>query len=437
MQYNQPYGKPPEVTWGDTPYVNGNPSTGLQGSIPPAASIEYPQRELVNLMRDTTLITPNNSDLHQLSKSIMTGMMHYGVDAGVKNALQVNMQPAPDSYYDGMFVFVVAAFTNDGPTTVNMNGLGAKNVVRRGGDPLGPGDIIANYKSLLCYSKLHGNFELYGVNFAAGGGGFLPILSANTTWYVDASIGSDTLFDGTSATISGPHGPFKTIGKAVSVVYTYGPSVYTATIQIASGTYPEAVTIPQVLGPTCIFNGAGSNSTFVTGANNTHTFNLGNANRVFVQNLCVRTGTGTGPPCCFSCSGGGTMFTNNTQSAGHVPYSIWEAYAGYIYPGNHFFAGGSDCTYIWSAFFGGFLGFQQNVNYSWGGTFSCSYAAIAMANGSMEVPVPGYPSYTNKAAVAGNSYYASYNGCIITQGLGTSFFPGNGSGSLSTGGQYN
>ena len=45
MLYNQPYGKPPEVTWGDTPYINGNPSTGTPGSIPPAASIEYPHNE--------------------------------------------------------------------------------------------------------------------------------------------------------------------------------------------------------------------------------------------------------------------------------------------------------------------------------------------------------------------------------------------------------
>ena len=113
MDYNQPYGKPPEVTWGDTPYINGNPSTGTPGSIPPASSIEYPQRELVNFFKDNNL-TPSNSDLHQLSKGVQSGFMHYGVDAGTKNNLQVMMQPAPDAYYDGMFVFVVVAVTNDG-----------------------------------------------------------------------------------------------------------------------------------------------------------------------------------------------------------------------------------------------------------------------------------------------------------------------------------
>src|SRR5262245_42903109 len=164
MQYNQPYGKPPEVTWGDTPYINGDPSVGRMGSIPPAASIEYPQRELVNFFKDTGLLTPSNADLHQLSKGIMTGMMHYGVDTGTKNNLQINLQPAPDAYYDGMFLFVVPAVSNDGASTANVNSLGARNIVRRGGDPLAAGDLVAHYKSLLCYSKVHNNFELYGIN---------------------------------------------------------------------------------------------------------------------------------------------------------------------------------------------------------------------------------------------------------------------------------
>ena len=62
MQYNQPYG----VSDPNAPYINGNPSTGTMGSIPPAASIEYPQREIVNLITDAEM-TPTNSDLHQLA----------------------------------------------------------------------------------------------------------------------------------------------------------------------------------------------------------------------------------------------------------------------------------------------------------------------------------------------------------------------------------
>ena len=53
MKYNQPYGVADE----DAPYINGNPSTGTMGSIPPAASIEYPQREIVNMIEAAALVS--------------------------------------------------------------------------------------------------------------------------------------------------------------------------------------------------------------------------------------------------------------------------------------------------------------------------------------------------------------------------------------------
>ena len=61
MKYKQPYG----VSDPNAAYINGNPSTGTMGSIPPAASIENPQREIVNFINDSGL-TPTDADLHQL-----------------------------------------------------------------------------------------------------------------------------------------------------------------------------------------------------------------------------------------------------------------------------------------------------------------------------------------------------------------------------------
>jgi hypothetical protein len=434
MDYNQPYGKPPEVVYGDTPYINGNPSTGTPGSIPPAASIEYPQRELVNFFKDNSL-TPTNTDLHQLSKGVQAGFMHYAIDAGTKNNLQCVMQPAPDKYYDGMFVFVIPAITNDGPSTVNFNGLGVKNIVRRGGGALVAGDLPANYKSLLLYSAVHSNFELYGINFG-GTGGFLPILSANTTWYVNGTTGDDTLYDGTSPTISGPHGPFKTIMKAVNTVYTYGPSAYVATIQVAAGTYPEAVIIPTQVGPTTVINGAGKTSTFVTGQNNKHTFNVGEGNRLSVTNLCASTGTGAGPPCCFITSPGGQLNTQDTAS-GFCAFDVFEAYGGFVAWNNHTFNAGSQMSAAFGSYFGGFMGCGQGAVITFLGTCTCSSAfMIASSNGSIEMPVPGQPVFVNPGYVNGTKWIATVNGVINTQGLGVGFFPGNVAGYQNIGGQY-
>src|SRR5262252_1712938 len=96
MQYNPPYG----VADPNAPYVNGNPSIGQAGSIPPAASIEYPQREIVNFITDSTL-TPTNSDLHQLAKAVQAGAVAFDQDIGTTNAIAINMTPPLANYVDG------------------------------------------------------------------------------------------------------------------------------------------------------------------------------------------------------------------------------------------------------------------------------------------------------------------------------------------------
>lgn len=65
MKYNAPFG----AANPDAPYINGNPSIGVAGSIPPAESIEYPQREIVKAIIDAGMV-PANDDLGQLSKAI-------------------------------------------------------------------------------------------------------------------------------------------------------------------------------------------------------------------------------------------------------------------------------------------------------------------------------------------------------------------------------
>src|SRR3954447_20644484 len=97
MKDNQPYG----VSDPNAAYINGDPSTGTAGSIPPAASIEYPQREIVNLIADASL-TPANTDLHQLSKAIQSTLLWSDDDAGTASQIQVTQTPAPTAYFKYM-----------------------------------------------------------------------------------------------------------------------------------------------------------------------------------------------------------------------------------------------------------------------------------------------------------------------------------------------
>jgi hypothetical protein len=158
MQYNQPYGMPAEVTWGDTPYVNGNPSTGTQGSIPPAASIELPQREIVNVIRDAALLTPSNSDQHQLAKSIQSNLLWSNDDAGTANQYQTTLTPAPSAYFKYMTVVMKIGNVNTGASTLNVNVMGPKPIVHVDGSQLNSAELKAG--AVVCFIYDGANFKL-------------------------------------------------------------------------------------------------------------------------------------------------------------------------------------------------------------------------------------------------------------------------------------
>jgi hypothetical protein len=78
MLYNQPLDQPANT---NAPYIDGNPAAGIQGSIVPAASIEYDQREVVEVITRANVrgysdfagvpcAVPANTDLSQLRKAI-------------------------------------------------------------------------------------------------------------------------------------------------------------------------------------------------------------------------------------------------------------------------------------------------------------------------------------------------------------------------------
>jgi len=429
MKYNQPYG----VSDPNAAYVNGDPSVGRMGSIPPAESIEYPQREIVAVISDTG-ITPSNADNTQLAKAIQSGGLNKATDTGTANNLSIVLSPAPDAYRDGMAVWVQPANNNTGPAVINVNGLGNKNIIRRGGAVLVSGDLPASYKSLLVYNGSNGNFELYGVGFGAGGGP--PVLIANSNLYVNTATGDDALYDGTSATVSGPHGPFKTIARAVNETFKYGPSVYTMTINVAAGTYAENVLIPDPPGPAIIISGAGT-STLVTGANNVNTFFVSKANTLTIQNLyadCNRTSS-VGPLAIFASVG--ALNVQNCRSGSSLN-NIFESFSGgtiKIY--THEFASGSACDNIYSTLAGymnvGVVGTASTHTF-----LGPMTVRTATANSSQNGALGLGPSlsFAGGSNVGGARYSCTLNGVIAGTGGNVNAFPGNVAGSTSSGGQY-
>jgi len=162
MKYAPPYG----VNDPDAPYVNGDPSIARQGSILPAAAAEYPQREIVNYILDSDLV-PTDNDLHQLTRSARSQWVNFCVDSGAVNAMSVALLPALEAYRQGTPLRVLCANNNSGPTTINVNSLGNRPVVRSNGAQLEPDDIRAGQVVLLVDDGTR--FQVMNYLGAAGG----------------------------------------------------------------------------------------------------------------------------------------------------------------------------------------------------------------------------------------------------------------------------
>src|SRR5215471_4579461 len=137
MRYQQPYGTP-----ADSSYINGNPAAGIQGSIPPAAAFEQPMREIVACIQNSDYL-PTDDDLQQLLKSMRRQWLNFAIDTGAVNALVVALTPPLDVYHAGFPLRVLVNVTNTGPSTINVNGLGIRNILRGDGSALHAGDLAA------------------------------------------------------------------------------------------------------------------------------------------------------------------------------------------------------------------------------------------------------------------------------------------------------
>ena len=136
MRYQPPFG----VADPNASYVNGNPAEGIKGSIPPAQAIEYPQRELINLISYGG-ITPSDTDLAQVTRGVRRAKFAFGVDTGSANSLSVALDPPLLAYDQGTEIRVRVAEDNSGASTIRVNGLATQQIVRKDSSPLVQGDL--------------------------------------------------------------------------------------------------------------------------------------------------------------------------------------------------------------------------------------------------------------------------------------------------------
>lgn len=161
MKYVQPYG----VADTDAPYINGDPSIGRQGSIPPAAAFEHPMREIVNVITKNKF-APDSADLMQMLKGIRSQRVNYVEDTGSVNTLSVATDPPLGAYTIGLPLRVKVRETCTGGSTIDA-GAGRVPIRLMNGASTGAGDLPAGGICELVYDGAA--FQL--TNFFGLGGG--------------------------------------------------------------------------------------------------------------------------------------------------------------------------------------------------------------------------------------------------------------------------
>jgi hypothetical protein len=445
MQYNQPYG----VSDPNAAYVNGNPSTGTMGSIPPAASIEYPQREIVAVIAAANLAAPSNSDTSQMAKAIQSMLLISDDDVGTVNQLQVTMSPAPTGYFKYMTVVCKIANTNSGASTLNVNALGSKPIVHIDGSQLTSNELHVG--AIVCFIYDGNNFQLVWSSSVGGGSGSGgPIyLLAPKTLYVNWNTGDDTNFDGsTAASVAGTnHGPFKTIQRACNEINKFNLNNFNVTVNIADSlSYPNFVMAKPGGSGSVAYNGNPATPTNVKVTGVDHTAIIGSNCSASLNGFFV---TSSGNWQTFqddisgiAIAGGGSSVSIQNIWYGPVQGGMLDiSRAADVYlTGAHNIAGGA----------------PGNAT-SPGAFLKCFFSATVETNGStlptmvvennyslqyfiwasnLGVTFVLFAGISNPGSFSGTKYLATTNAVINSGGSGINYYPGSSAGSTGSGGQY-
>jgi hypothetical protein len=228
MKYVQPYGLPDYGAGEGQPYVNGDPTIGLEGSIPPAAAFEHPQRELVSLIKNTGF-TPDDDDLEQVSRGVRQ-QLNFAVATfvpGSPNALSVTLDPPLDQYRAGLVLRVKCPVNNTGPSTLNVNALGARQIVRSNGAATSADDLQAG----MVVALVDDGSRWQIINFQ----GFTSDVTNVNTYIVDIPYTVDT---GTTNHIVAPFAPAITSTPAGKLVLVKVLNANTGPVDIVVNAMP-------------------------------------------------------------------------------------------------------------------------------------------------------------------------------------------------------
>jgi hypothetical protein len=121
--------------------------------------------------------------------------LYGGVDTGAANAYILTFVAQFSAYTDGIIIYWIPANTNTGPSTINVNGLGAVAIINQDGSVLRPGQIIANNVVGILYKGT--GFILLNVNAV----GLTPSVNTKNANYTFAIVDAYNIVLHTDASV--------------------------------------------------------------------------------------------------------------------------------------------------------------------------------------------------------------------------------------------
>jgi hypothetical protein len=449
MKYNPPYG----VSDPNAPYVNGDPSVGRAGSIPPAESIEYPQREIVSVIADVGLSSPNNSDLAQMSAATRFMRPQFVIDQGTMNHIRVALNPTTPAWLVPLSFFVQMGQGNTNSLQVvdmEIIGIAAKKpVVKRTGAPVAIGDLIGGTVYLFtydgtnvrCTSILNSEYQLPEAPPSTGGG-IVDISTGNRDYYIDPVNGNDANDGSTLAKA------WRTRQYAYNWVQTHiDLAGYNVVFHCSNGTYAAAFTAVGFCrgqtGPSAIkFIGneatpsaclvsfatdGGIGFGAIDGAKYTWSgFKIQSSGQYCTHTLA----SGAGSELMIGAADFGVA--TSSANSGHIACGSSAS----LVMTQNYTVSGSSCNHMVASGNGTIICIGLTINHLNNPNFSVCYASAQMCGVCM-IAASSPPAFnTYIGGCTGPRYLCNGNGTIFTYSAGGNYVPGSVGGYVYAGGQY-
>jgi hypothetical protein len=191
-------------------------------------------------------------EVQDVVTAAINGSAVYAVDSGAANAYVVTVGTVDaaayiNAYTDGLMLRVRTANACTGASTINVNALGVKSIVRSDGSALQTGDIVANAPFMIVYNSAAGQFYLnMGIAGASGAAGIAGTSTSSVA--LPTSLGGSVSFTyvETGRTVS--------LGQFIVAAVTASPSTNWVEFQVTAFN----TTTRQVTGTVLAVGGSGT-----------------------------------------------------------------------------------------------------------------------------------------------------------------------------------